>query len=47
MSGAIKLPHKCPSCGVVAKDRHELESLFGLRVTPNGLTNQSQCKRCR
>lgn len=47
MSGSIKLPHKCPSCGVVAKDRKELEEIFGLREMPNGLTNQSQCKKCR
>jgi len=47
MSGKITLPHKCPKCGVVAKTEQELDKIFGYRTKDSGVTNQSQCKRCR
>lgn len=47
MSGKIVLPHTCPKCGVVAKTESELQSIFGYRVKDGGVTNQSQCKKCR
>jgi predicted Zn-ribbon and HTH transcriptional regulator len=47
MSGKITLPHKCPKCGVVAKTEPELLKIFGYRTKDGGITNQSQCKKCR
>ncbi|MGI2900863.1 hypothetical protein [Shewanella algae] len=47
MSGKIRLPHKCPKCGVEAKTEQELEKIFGYRTKDGGVTNQSQCKKCR
>lgn len=47
MSGKITLPHKCPKCGVEAKNSAELENIFGYRTQNGGVTNQSQCKKCR
>lgn len=47
MSGKISLPHKCPKCGVVAKTEQELDKIFGYRTKDGGVTNQSQCKKCR
>lgn len=47
MSGKITLPHKYPKCGVVAKTEQESEKIFGYRTKDGGVTNQSQCKRCR
>ncbi|MCO4320677.1 hypothetical protein [Aliidiomarina quisquiliarum] len=47
MAGKIKLPHKCPKCGAVAKTEPELDKIFGYRTQSGGVTNQSQCKKCR
>lgn len=48
MSGSIKLPHTCPKCGETAKNAQELAEKFGYRTTtPNTVTNQSYCKKCR
>ena len=47
MSGKIKLPHKCPKCDVVAKTEPELVKIFGYRTKNGGVTNQSQCRKCR
>lgn len=47
MSGKIVLPHKCPKCGIKAKTASELEKIFGYRTKDGGVTNQSQCKKCR
>ncbi len=47
MAGKINLPHTCPKRGVVAKTKEELERLFGYRTIDSGVTNQSQCKKCR
>lgn len=48
MAGKITLPHTCPKCGVVAKTEPELQEIFGYRTEEDGgVTNQSQCKKCR
>ncbi len=47
MSGTVKLPHKCPKCGKTATTHQELDSLFGYRNMPKGVSNQSWCKECR
>lgn len=47
MAGKIKLPHTCPKCGATAKTESELTSLFGYRSINGGVSNQSQCKKCR
>ncbi len=47
MSGKINLPHRCPKCGKTANTSQELEELFGFRQQNGGVTNQSQCKKCR
>ncbi len=47
MSGKIELPHKCPKCGVTARTESELKAVFGYRTKDGGVTNQSQCKKCR
>lgn len=48
MSGNIKLPHKCPKCGEIARNSQELQQKFGYRTTNyNTATNQSWCKKCR
>ena len=48
VAGSIKLPHKCPKCGKVARTKKELDEYFGTRQTsPTTVTNQSWCKKCR
>jgi len=48
MAGKIKLPHTCPKCReAIAKTEKELEDIFGYRTKDGGVTNQSQCKKCR
>lgn len=52
MSGKITLPHTCPrSTGcpnkTTASTEKELAQKFGYRKIPDGLTNQSWCKKCR
>lgn len=47
MAGKINLPHTCPKCGVIAKTESELKQVFGYRTKDEGVTNQSQCKKCR
>lgn len=47
MTGKINLPHTCPKCGVIAKTESELKQVFGYRTKDEGVTNQSQCKKCR
>lgn len=47
MPGKISLPHKCPKCGNKASTEQELMSIFGYRTKDGGVTNQSQCKKCR
>ena len=47
MSGSIKLPHKCPKCGVTATTAAELKLIFGFRTVNGKATNQSQCMKCR
>ncbi len=48
MAGKIKLPHTCPKCKTAKADTEaELKEIFGYRLKDNGVTNQSQCKKCR
>lgn len=38
---------KCPNCGKVAKNKNEVEELFGYRINEGIKMVQSWCRKCR
>jgi len=37
----------CPECGIKARDKDEVEEIFGLRNNAGYIMTQSWCRECR